>query len=291
MFFSPAAHVRTGKSGRGYSRMYLCQTAGFSLIEVLTVLILSVMILTATIMIYSRIRGSAATIIGRLDQEAIPGEILQKIAEDIDRLAAPGFDATISIQNKMDTGYNSAQLIIENRYYDNSEPPQPNIYERIVWQSMYDPLFDQMTLYRSHSGLNLEDALVDNLRSGNEKPDDFVPICPGLTYFGVYAMTGLQEPLPQWQKQTMPVGVLVRLSMAQMVQLEDGSFVLPEENIVSRAVAVDRTRPIDYKVGEKLADYSDPNKAESNDPNKVKTPADKTKTDTKTLIKPDGKEK
>jgi hypothetical protein len=276
----------------GMINLYKCRTQGFSLIEILTVLILSVMILVAVIMIYGRIRGDAATILARLDKEAIPDEILQKIAEDVDRLAAPGFDATISIQNKIDTGYNSAQLIIENRYYDNSEPPKPNIYERVVWQSMYDPMLDQMTLYRSHSGLNLEDAVVDNLRSGAEKPDNFVPICPGLTYFGVYALTDANEMTPQWQKQTMPGGILVKLSLRPMIQMADGSFELPEENIASRVVAVDRTRPIAYKISAKLTDYSDPNnKSQSNDPNKPKSSADKTKTDTKTLIKPDDKGK
>jgi hypothetical protein len=271
-----------------------CRTQGFSLIEILTVLILSVMILSAVIMIYSRVRGSAAQIIDRLDTDSIPGEILQKIAEDIDRLAAPGFDATISIQNKLDNGYNSAQLVIENRYYDNSEPPQPNIYERVVWQSMYDPMLDQMILYRNHSGLNSEDAVLDKTLSDEQKEDKldaFVPVCPGLTYFGVYALAGQEEPLPQWQKQVMPAGVLVRLSLQPVVQLEDGSYELPEESIISRTVAVDRTRPMAYKVGEKLADYSDPNKVEGNDPNKPQSSADKTKTDAKSMTESNAKYK
>jgi type II secretory pathway component PulJ len=278
----------------GNINLYQCRTQGFSLIEILTVLILSTMILISVIMIYSRVRTSAVAIDARLNQEAIPDEILQKIAEDIDRLAAPGFDATITIQNKIDTGYNSAQLIIENRYYGNGEPPQSNIYERVVWQSMYDPMFDQMTLYRSHGGLNYEDAVLDNQLSEGQKKerlDKYVPICPGLTYFGVYALTDANEMTPQWQKQAMPNGVLIKLSLHPMIQMEDGSFELPEENIVSRAVAVDRTRPIAYKVGEKLADYDDPNKTESGDPNKTSSSSGKTKTNSKTQIKSNDKEK
>jgi hypothetical protein len=134
---------------------------------------------------------------------------------------------------------------------------------------MYDPLIDQMTLYRSHSGLNLEDAVVDNMRSGDTPLDVFVPVCPGLTFFGVYALTGAEEPETQWQKQVMPNGILLQVSLAPMVQMEDGSFVLPEQSIVSRAVAVDRTRSINYKVGQKLADYSDPNTISKADPNKI----------------------
>jgi prepilin-type N-terminal cleavage/methylation domain-containing protein len=271
--------------------LYNRKTRGFSLIEILTVLLLSTMILTAALLIFGRVRGSVAAINARLEKQAVPDEILQKIAEDIDRLAAPGFDATISIQNKVDTGYNSAQLIIENRYYGNGEPPQSNIYERVVWQSMYDPLFDQMTLYRCHSGLNLEDALVDNMRSGDKNPEIFVPICPGLTFFGVYALADANELAPQWQKQALPKGILVKLSLQPMVQLEDGSFELPEENIVSRAVAVDRTRPITYTLSTKLADYSDPNKSEANDPNKTTTSGGKPAAQTKSSRKTDGKYK
>jgi prepilin-type N-terminal cleavage/methylation domain-containing protein len=252
---------------------------GFSLIEILTVLTLSAMILIATILIYNRVRNSAAAITARLDKQGLPDEILQKIAEDIDRLASPGFDATVSIRNKSDTGYDSAQLIIESRYYGNSEPPQANIYERVVWQSMYDPLLGQMILYRSHGGLNLEDKIVDNVRSGEDKPELFVPVCPGLTYFGVFALTDANEPAPLWQKQTMPYGILLGLSLEPMVQLADGSFVLPEENIVYRAVAVDRTRSISYKFTPKLLDQNEPNSPGKNEPNEAESSAGKMPTD------------
>lgn len=267
------------------------KTHGFSLIEILTVLILSAMILTATLLIYSRVRGAVTSITARLENQAIPDEILQKIAEDIDRLAAPGFDATITIQNKLDTGYNSAQLIIENRYYGTTEPPQPQIYERVVWQSMYDPLYDQMTLYRSHGGLNLEDAVVDNMRSGEQKPEVFVPICPGLTFFGAYAITDANEIEMQWQKQTMPNGILLKLSLEPLVQMDDGSFELPEASIVSRAVAVGRTRSITYKLNTKLADYSDPNKTADKDPNKIESAGNKTPAAPITTQKTDEKQR
>jgi hypothetical protein len=247
------------------------------------------MILTATILIYGRIRSSAVTITARLENQAIPDEILQKIAEDLDRLAAPGFDSTITIQNKIDTGYNSAQLIIENRYYGGGEPPKANIYERVVWQSVYDPMLDMMTLYRCHSGLNLEDALVDNLRTGDKTPEIFVPICPGLTCFSVFALTDANEMTPQWQKQAMPNGILLKLSLEPMVQMDDGSFELPEKSIVSRTVAVDRTRLINYTLNTKLADYSDPNKTAGGDPNKAAASGGKTSAESKSSRKTDEK--
>jgi hypothetical protein len=257
----------------------------FSLIEILTVLTLSAMILASVILIYNRVRNSAVAITTRLNKQGLPDELLQKIAEDIDRLAAPGFDASIIIRNKVDSGYNSAQLVIENRYYGSSQPPTANIYERVVWQSNYDPFLGQMILYRSHSGLNLEDKLVDNVHSGEDKPELFVPVCSGLTYFGIFALTGNetedQEPAPSWQKQTMPNGILLGLSLEPMTQLEDGSFALPEGGIVYRAVAVDRTRSISYKFTPKLADPNDPNSRDKGDPNeKTKSSAGQSKNKT-----------
>jgi prepilin-type N-terminal cleavage/methylation domain-containing protein len=261
-----------------------CRRRGFSLIEILTVLTLSAMILTAVILIYNRVRNSAVAITARLNKQGLPDELLQKIAEDIDRLAAPGFDASISIRNKEDSGYNSAQLVIENRYYGSGQPPVANIYERVVWQSSYDPFLGQMILYRSHSGLNLEDKLVDNVRSGEDKPELFVPVCSGLTYFGIFALTGneteTQEPAPSWQKQAMPNGILLGLSLEPMTQLEDGSFVLPEGSTVYRAVAVDRTRSIPYKFTAKLVDpnnSNDPNSRDKKDPNETKSSAGQSK--------------
>ncbi len=256
-------------------------TRAFSLIEILTVLTLSAMILAAVILIYNRVRNSAVAITTRLNKQGLPDELLQKIAEDIDRLAAPGFDASISIRNKEDSGYNSAQLVIENRYYGSGQPPIANIYERVVWQSSYDPFLGQMILYRSHSGLNLEDKLVDTVRSGEDKPELFVPVCSGLTYFGVFALTGSeteeQEPASSWQKQTMPNGILLGLSLEPMTQLEDGSFVLPEGGIVHRAVAVDRTRSIPYKFTAKLVNATEPNSRDKNDPNETKSSAGRSK--------------
>jgi hypothetical protein len=99
----------------------------------------------------------------------------------------------------------------------------------------------------------------------------FVPICPGLTHFYVGALTGAEEPQSVWTDSKMPNGILLSLSFAPLIQLEDGSFYLPEESIVYRAVAVDRMRPIAYKFVAKTFEV-DPNEFEEktkdpNDPN------------------------
>lgn len=267
---------------------------GFSLVEILTVLVLSAMVLSATILIFSRVRTSAAAIHTTLDRYGLPEEILQKIAEDIDRLASPGFDATISLRNKIENGYNSAQLIIENKYYGNGTPPKADVYERVVWQSSYDPETDRLVLYRSHSGVNMEDTVVNKIIADKETKEGkqelamaqaFVPICPGLTHFYIGALTGAEEPQLVWADPKMPNGIVLGLSFTPLIQLEDGSFYLPEESIVYRAVAVDRMRPIAYKFvaktfevdpnafEEKTKDPNDPNTKEQ-DPNSTMKPQD-----------------
>ncbi len=243
---------------------------GFSLVEILVVLTLSAMILASTMMIYGRVRTSAAVINARLDRYGLPEEILQKIAEDIDRLASPGFDAVITIRNKLENGYNSAQLVIENRYYGNGTPPAPGVYERIVWQTSYIPEEDRLTLYRFHGGLNLEDKLVSGVKTDEDrqKLEVFVPVCPGLTHLFIGALDEGEEPLPNWTNQKMPNGIVLGISFAPLVQLQDGSYYLPEESIVWRTVAVDRTRPIAYKFVAKTFDTADPNgMSENADPN------------------------
>ena len=79
--------------------------------------------------------------------------------------------------------------------------------------------------------------------------------------------------------------------MEPMVQLADGSFELPEESIVSRAVAVDRTRAITYKLTAKLADYSDPNKTADKDPNKTASEDNKIPTTSKSSQTTDEEQK
>lgn len=250
--------------------------AGFSLVEILVVLTLSAMILASTIMIYGRVRTSAAAINARLDSHGLPEEILQKIAEDIDRLASPGFDAVITIRNKLENGYNSAQLVIENRYYGNGTPPAPGVYERVVWQTSYIPEEDRLTLYRFHGGLNLEDKLVSGVQTDEDrqKLEVFVPVCPGLTHFYIGALTGAEEPASNWLDPKMPNGIVLGVSFAPLVQLQDGSYYLPEETIIWRTVAVDRTRQIAYKFVAKTFDDADPNSvSDKADPNQAGTPA------------------
>ena len=131
--------------------------AAFTLIETLTVLALTAVLLTAVLQMYHQVRVSVSRITTHLDENRLVREILQKMAEDIDRLAAPGFDATLQFRNKYDNGYNAAQLTLENRFYGKGNPPRAEIFDRVVWQTVYDAFTETLILYRMHEGLNLED--------------------------------------------------------------------------------------------------------------------------------------
>jgi hypothetical protein len=124
--------------------------------------------------------------------------------------------------------------------------------------------------------VNLEDTVVNQYlfdpetREGKDERTmsaAFVPICTGLTQFYIGALTDAEEPQLAWNDAArMPNGLLLSLSFASLVQLEDGSFYLPEESIVYRTVAVDRMRPIAYKFVAKTFN-PDPNELNAQDPN------------------------
>lgn len=260
---------------------------GFTLVEILTVLIISTMIVMAAIMIFSRVRADAAAINLRLDGQNLPQEILQKIAEDLDRLASPGFDAKVSFRNKIDNGFNAAQMIIESRYNLSGTPPKPQNYERIVWQANYDLSINSLVLYRSHSGLNYEDKVVDKARQDEADKELFVPVYPGLTHFQIEAITGTEQAQPSWQSEMLPRGILIHLSVDSFQMLPDGSFVLPQESIITRAVAIDRTRPITYEFVAQQYDAQDPNNMPA-DPNKPASSQSNSQADKKGSKKTDG---
>jgi hypothetical protein len=228
------------------------------------------MIIITTINLYSRVKASADSINAHLDKNILPKEILQRIAEDLDRLAAPGFDTTVSIRNKFLNGYNLSQLIIENKYYDNQDRPQT--FEKVTWQADYDSFEDAIILYRAHSGLQLEDPVIDaDENTPNSQADYqsrglelFVPLATGITFFNIQALEK-EKPLPSWSKKELPKAVVLTISFAPFVEDFDGSLIILDEDKITRTVAVDRTRKITYKFMPKEFDLEDDQ--EQKDPN------------------------
>ena len=238
--------------------------SAFTLVETIVVLMLASLILVAVLSVYGRMRVNAGTILDRLQQNRLQSEILQKIAEDIDRLAAPGFEATINFQNKLDNGYRSAQLVLLNSYYGNND--KKDTYEKIEWRSSYDPQYDTLKLYRMHGGLNVEDKVL------GVDPDEppYIPVAAGVTHFELKAQQG-ETVLGAWSSKTLPKAVRIGISFALPQELDDGSIGVPEEEISFRTVAIDRTRLIPYQFIKKkfdLPEEEDPNDiSEDTDPN------------------------
>ncbi|MHC5157449.1 MAG: type II secretion system protein [Planctomycetota bacterium] len=244
--------------------------SAFTLIETIVVLMLAALVLMAVLGIYNRVRASAVTIVDRLQESRLQTEILQKIAEDIDRLAAPGFDATINFQNKLNNGYHSARLILENSYYgtdDTKRREKKETFERIEWIATYDPDYDALKLYRMHTGLNAEDKLLEQAPDSASNKEQYIPVAEGVTFFEVKAQQG-ETVLGAWASETLPKAVRVGLSFAPQQELADGSIGVPDEQIFYRTIAVDRTRLIPYQFVKKKFDLpeEDPN-ALSQDPN------------------------
>lgn len=222
---------------------------GFTLVETLVVLLLSAMVLTATLGVYQRVRAATVVIIDRMSGHRLQNEILQKIAEDIDRLAAPGFEATIKFQNRAVRGVDnqmvqSAQLILNNSYYGNDDKKQT--YEEIVWRTSYDMAEGTMILYRMHDGLNTEDQLLEGDAETSTSAGLYIPVAAGVTFFDLRTQQG-DNVLAAWTSETLPKAVRIGLSFAEPDILEDGEIGVPPEEIVYRTVAIDRTRQISYK--------------------------------------------
>jgi len=227
----------------------------FTLVETLVVVALASMILVSVVSVFNRTRTDAAVITEKLDENRLANEVLQRIAEDIDRLAAPGFDAVVQINNKTDNGFFSARLIIDNKYYDSANPPKARIYERVIWVSTYDAFEDSLLLYRMHDGLNVEDKILDE----NKEPAElsmFIPMASGITYFEMQAMEN-QKLIQNWTQPKLPKGIRISISFAPMEQDLDGHWSVPEDKILHRTVAIDRTRAITYKFKPKIFDAND----------------------------------
>ena len=218
---------------------------GLSLVETITVLAITAMLIMAVLQIYGRVKDSAASINSSLDKNVLPREILHKIAEDLDKLAATGLDTTITINNKFDGGYNTAQMIIENKIYDKKNEPQ--IFEKIVWQSHYDPFEDSLVLYRSHSGLNLEDKVTDNdlaeVQAGGSEL--FIPLAAGITLFKIEVPKD-ETFLEKWTEKKLPQSIVVTISFTEPIEIAPGQTEIPEEEMTQRTIAIDRTKKIQY---------------------------------------------
>ncbi|MCK4999631.1 MAG: hypothetical protein KAS23_08850 [Anaerohalosphaera sp.] len=250
----------------------------FTLVEMIAVVMMAAMIVVAILGVHYQITSAIASINERLNSDDISSEVLQRIAEDLDRLASPGFDTAVRTFNKFEGGYQKAQLVIENKIYGSDN--KSKIFERVIWHSFYDSFSETMTLYRSHGGIAMEDQLMDyamssatetsqaSLQKAGQEP--CVPICEGLTYFEISAVSGTKV-IANWSSTTLPTALLISVSFAEPIETVTGEFEIPLEEIYTRTVAIDRTRKIGYKFIKKDFSLDDPNDVSAEDPNDIST--------------------
>lgn len=218
---------------------------GFSLAEVLAALTIGAMVLIAVMAVYNRAQRSAEAITRNLYNQRLVSEVLQKIAEDLDGIIDSGKNVKITIQNKWENhGFHTARLEILKNVYDDQEKLQ--VFEKIIWQGHFDYDGDSraLILYRSHSGMALEDKLLDEEKEEFER-ELFVPVCSGVTYFAVEIPRGDQVQ-DTWMSDTLPPGVVISVSFAEPVKDVTGALSVPDFEKIKRTVAIDRTRKIKF---------------------------------------------
>ena len=221
---------------------------GFSLAEVLAALAIGSMVMVAVLGIYHRAEKSVAAVTRRLDGSRLPGEVLQRIAEDLDNIISSSSDAKIIIDNKFEKVASgmllpAARLTITRTIEDSKNKEQ--IFKEIIWQSSYDfeGASNSLTLYRSAAGLDMEDKVLEKNKDDFER-EAFVPICSGITFFRIEAMAG-KDPIEKWNGAP-PRGIVVTISFAEPYKRADGTFDVPDEEKITRTIAIDRTRKIRF---------------------------------------------
>jgi hypothetical protein len=249
----------------------------FTLVEVLAALTVGTMVLIVVMALYNRGQSGSAAIIDRMESNRLPREIFQRIAEDLDRVVGAGQGTQIDILNKLQDGFSVAKIEILRNIIDAKE--QSQTLEKIVWQSSVDPDSGLLTLYRSHSGIALEDALLDTQKEAWQQ-ELFVPICTGITLFRIEVPKG-ETLIDRWTGEVLPPAVKVTLSFAQPYKTVTGTFDVNEESKLVRTIAIDRTRKLAFTIPVLDANQSaDANgKSDANQPTDVNQPVDVTESD------------
>jgi len=257
-----------------YSKVHR-SSGGFSLLEIMAVLTIVAMISISALAVFNRARKASASISRRLNKNDASMEVLQRIAEDLDRLVKPGYDIKVTVANKTAGGFPKSQLVIESIFYD--KDIKPVVFEKVIWQSQYDEFEESLILYRGHFGINLDDKILSIEEAQRDELDQrpFVPVCSGMTLFEFTvpqedtALEEPKEPLQQWNNKILPPAIAVIMSFSPPTELATGEFVFLEQDVEKRTIAIDRTRKIRFVFVEKKFEVTDPNDGtdKTTDPN------------------------
>ena len=120
----------------GFEHRQWRRRSGFSLGEMLAVVIIGSMVLVAILTIYDRANQAADAVLRKIDSPAWAEEVLQLIAEDLDRALGAQEDVTVQVRNGSDNGFQRAELVLRRTYHDNENKEQT--LEEITWRAGYD---------------------------------------------------------------------------------------------------------------------------------------------------------
>ncbi|MBN2588659.1 MAG: hypothetical protein JXA96_02265 [Sedimentisphaerales bacterium] len=221
---------------------------GFSLMEVLAAMMIGTMILIAVFNVYDRAESAAASVTRNLNNSRRPYEVLQLIAEDLDKMVTTNSDMNIIVVSRYIKNYAAALLVIRVKYKDPTNKERS--YKEIFWQCNINPEGDanDLVLYRSYEGILPEDKLLDKDREQSEE-NVYVPICGGVTYFDIKIYTEKDKPEAAWVGG-MPLGVTLTISFAEPFKNDDGIYDVPENMKYSRTIALDKSRKIKFDISE-----------------------------------------
>ncbi|HPS54863.1 MAG TPA: hypothetical protein PLP05_04635 [Sedimentisphaerales bacterium] len=246
----------------------------FSLAETIAALTIGSMVMVSVLTVYTRLSKASNSIISNMDRSSAASEVLQAIAEDIDRLTVVDDKVKLTFENKTIEGFQVAQLTISRPFYNREN--QEDDFEKIIWRCGFDYNSDAngLVLYRSHSGIVSEDRLLHGQKERSER-ELFIPFCEGVTYFSIHAVEG-ETLIDDWKNENkLPVGAAVTISFAQPFKTVSGLWDVYEEDMVSRVIAVNRTRKIPFYA----KDIIKQNKQDNNDVEDVNNVNDANLTD------------
>ncbi len=233
---------------------------GYSLGEMLAALVIGAMVLTAILGVYGQANRAAEAVLDRIESPSLATEILQRIAEDLDRTLGADENVAVQIRNGFDNGFVTAELIVRRTLKDAENKEQT--LEEIIWRAGYD--YDSavpgMVIYRSRTGVGLEDKLLDAQRADWESNYTFVPLCRGVTYFRIEVPRG-DGAVDRWPGPSAPPGVRVILSFAKPYETVRGTLDVFDEQKISRTIAVDRVRAIRFAAEGSQTKATDANNA------------------------------
>lgn len=213
-------------------------------------LVIGAMVLTAILTVYGRANRAADAVLAQVDDPsaATATEVLQLLAEDLDRVLGSEQGYSVEIKSGLDNGFRRSQLVLRRTMRDSKN--EEKVFEEVTWRAGYDYEGDSagLVIYRGHEGIDAEDKLLDSKRDSLEDNYPLVPLCRGVTCFLLEIPKGEDEFVQTWTDATLPPGVRASISFAMPHETVRGTMEVYDEEKIYRTIAIDKTRRIRFIV-------------------------------------------